>query len=85
MALRVNRSTKGDENPQVLRFSTKLGKAGRGASRGPGGPPYFGSPGRRQARRPVPQMLFPSQSDKRIHSGGALRRQKARQERDSRE
>src|SRR5580658_10250844 len=27
---------------QVLRFSTSLGKAGRGASRGPGGPPHFG-------------------------------------------
>jgi hypothetical protein len=29
------RATKGDEN-------ANLGKAGRGASRGPGGPPYFG-------------------------------------------
>ena len=30
-----------DEKPQILRFSTKRGKAGRGASRGPGGPPYY--------------------------------------------
>jgi hypothetical protein len=30
----------------VQEISTKLGKAGRGASRGPGGPPYFGGVGR---------------------------------------
>jgi hypothetical protein len=35
------RATIGDEHP-VLGFSMNLGKAGRGASRGPGGPPYFG-------------------------------------------
>jgi hypothetical protein len=37
------RATKGDEKPVGFReISMKLGKAGRGASRGPGGPPYFG-------------------------------------------
>ena len=36
------RATKGNENLQVLRFSPNLGKAGRGAMRGPGDPPYFG-------------------------------------------
>jgi hypothetical protein len=40
------------------------------------------------ADSPLPQgvpTLFPSQSDQGIHSGGALRRQQARQERDSHE
>jgi hypothetical protein len=37
------RAAKGDENPAFPGLSKKPRKAGQGASRGPGGPPYFGS------------------------------------------
>jgi hypothetical protein len=37
------RATKGDENPRVSGIFDAPRQAGRGASRGPGGPPYVGT------------------------------------------